>query len=141
MNIDLIKSKEILQSGNFTCVLVKNNMIYKSTDRGVIPLLNLIETKVDFRGYSASDRVIGKAVAFLYTLLGVKEIYTFVISKSALDVLNKYNIVVYYDKLVEYIINRNCTGICPMEQATKDIKEPYNALSVIKETLKKLQNQ
>ena len=140
MNDNLAKTKELLKSSEYTCVLVSGESVYTSNERGVKPLPNLLQSDTNLKGYSAADKVVGKAAAFLYVLLGVKEVYATVISKPAVAVLHQYGISVSYDLLVEMIRNRTDTGYCPMEQATKDISDPEEALSVIKQTLAKLKS-
>ena len=74
----------------------------------------------------------------LYVLLGVSEIYASVISDLALKTFSKSNIRVSYGERVPMIRNRTNTGFCPMEQATRDIENPEDALGAIRITLKAL---
>ncbi len=138
MTTDLQKAKEILQNGNHTCVLIKDDTIYTSDNRGVKPLLMYLEDKTDLCGFCAADKVVGRAAAFLYVLIGIKELYAAVISKSALDVLESHGIETSYGMLVDAIRNRTNTGFCPMEQATLNINNPHEALKAVKMTLEKL---
>ena len=71
MKNDLKKAIDILNSGQYTCVLCKDNEIHISTERGVKPLLEWLESGIALKGFSAADKVVGKAAAFLYVLLGV----------------------------------------------------------------------
>lgn len=135
---DIVRAKEILTEGNFTCVLVKGDIAFSSYGRGVKPLLDLLDSKENYNGCYAADKVVGKAAAFLYVLLGAKALYASVISVPALELLESYEINVSYETIVEMIRNRTNTGYCPMEQATLNISEPKKALHIIKETLKKL---
>ncbi|MBR5273199.1 MAG: DUF1893 domain-containing protein [Clostridia bacterium] len=135
---NIIKAKEILNSGKYTCVLVDGDSVYTSTERGVKPLLTWLDDVIYLKGYSAADKVVGKAAAFLYVLLGVEEVYASVISKPSVEVFQTYGIKFSYDTLVDAIKNRTDTGFCPMEQAVKDISSPSNALKAVKETLKNL---
>lgn len=128
---DLERAKESLFSGEFTCVLCKNAQMHTSTMRGVKPLVTWVQGKENFQAFSAADKVVGKATAFLYVLLGVKEVYARVISKSALQVLQKRNVVVEYDTLVENIINRKGDGICPFEKAVLTIEDEKEAFERI----------
>ena len=138
VNKDIEKAKKILVEDGCTCVLVKGDSVLSSSDRGVKPLLSWLESGKEFRNYCAADKVVGKAAAFLYVLLGVKMIYSSVISIPAIEVLQKYGIEVSFEKSVEMIRNRTDTGYCPMEQSTLGISEPKEALTAVKETLKKL---
>ncbi len=136
----LIKAKELLIKEGYTCVIIKSDRQYVSKDRGVKPLLDFYDSKIDLEGGAAADKVIGKAAAYLYVLLKVKEVYVGVISRPAYEVFLKYNIEVSYDLLVDAIFNRTKTGFCPMETAVKNIDNPMSALAAIKEARSKLQN-
>ncbi len=135
---DLKKAKELLANGEYTCVMVKNEEVYTSTHRGVKPLVTWYESDVDFTSFSAADKVVGKATAFLYILLKVKSVYAKVISKSALEVLKSNNIEIQYTDLVEHIINRQGDGICPFESAVMNCNTPQKAYIEIKNKMKEL---
>ncbi len=117
MNPDTEKAKEILIEGKYTCVVCHGEDIDIFTERGVKPLLSLLDSGKSLKGYSAADKVVGRASAFIYTLLNVNEVYAPVMSAGAEKVLRESGISVYYDELIEKIINRQGTGICPMEDA------------------------
>lgn len=129
---DLSRARETLKQDGYTCVLCKDDKLVASCDRGVKPLVALKESKKDFAGFCCADKVVGKATAFLYVLLGVKAVYALVISKSALDVLLNNGIIVEYDNLVENIINRKGDGICPFESSVLGIIEPQKAYEIIR---------
>ena len=134
----LEKAVEALLEKNATCVIITDNEMKVSHERGVKPLLMLIDQNCDVCGGVSADKVVGKAAAMLYILLGIGELYACVISELALKALSNSNIKVRYDKVVPMIRNRTDTGFCPMEQAVKDIDEPTEALRAIKITLKAL---
>lgn len=138
MKNDLKKAIDILNSGQYTCVLCKDNEIHISTERGVKPLLEWLESGIDLKGFSAADKVVGKAAAFLYILLGVKEVYAPVMSESAIYTLSRNGIFPQCDLSVKNIINRAGTGNCPMEEAVMDITIPVEAITAIKNRLRKL---
>ena len=138
MNKDLAKAKKILLDTGATCVLCKGGSRVESQLRGVTPLVDLLDTFMDFSGYCAADKVVGKATAFLYCLLEVKAVYTPVISEQALQVLQQHGIDAQYDLCVPAILNRRKDGFCPMETATRHIDDPETALDAIRSTLEKL---
>ena len=70
MNSDLTKAAALLNSGAYTCVLCRGDAVFTGTERGVKPLLGWLDGGVDLNGFSAADRVVGTAAAFLYVLLG-----------------------------------------------------------------------
>ncbi len=137
---NLLKAKDILQNGNYTCVLCRGEEVFTSDLRGVKPLLQLAESGKSFRGYSAADKVVGKATAFLYVLLKAEEVYAGVISKSALQVLEGYGIKAEYDVLAENIINRKGDGICPFEKAVLHTEDVGSAFEIIKNKMREMQS-
>ena len=135
---DLEIARSHLDSGNYTCVVCKDDTLYFATDRGVKPLLNWLDSGLDFRGFSAADKVVGRATAFLYCLLGVREVYAGVMSRPAAQVLEANGITAHWGKLVGGIINRRGTGPCPFEAAVLDIQDPSEALAAIRRKMEQL---
>lgn len=135
---DLEFARTLLEKENYTCVICRDNDIIIDRRRGVKPLMELLESGKDLHGYSAADKVVGKAAAFLYCLLGVNALHAGVISQPALAVLESAGIQVEYGTLVPAIRNRAGDGFCPMETAVWDLTDPALAPDAIRETLKKL---
>lgn len=136
---DLQKAKKCLQEQAYTCVLCKGETLYTSCQRGVAPLLSWLDSGIATAGFSAADKVVGKATAYLYQLLGVQAVYAAVISRPAVQVLQEAGIDVSWGKQVDGILNRQKNGPCPMEAATMDCHTPQQALEAIRQTLEKLQ--
>lgn len=138
---DLEKAKELLKSEELTCALCSGGNVLTSRKRGVAPLLEWLDEGRSLGDYSAADKVVGNGAAFLYVLLGVKEIYADVISKSALNTLTRHNISAEYRVLTEAIRNRDNTGFCPIETAVAGISSPEMALEAIRSKLKEMKKQ
>ncbi len=134
----LERAKRLLWEENLTCVLVGEDREYKTDVRGVRYLLRLIENGEDVRGFSVADKVVGKGAAFLYVLLGVKEVYADVVSEGARTVLFTFGISVSERERVERILNRKGDGPCPIEHAVRDCISPEEAYVCIVERLKEL---
>lgn len=141
MDKDLIKAKETLETGGYTCVLSRGEELICTKQRGVKPLVMLKESGRSYCGYCAADKVVGKATAFLYVLLGVKAVYAAVISRAALDVLKDNSITLEYGTLVDNIINRKGDGICPFEAAVLDISDASSAYTAIKYKMREMNIQ
>ena len=134
----LKKAKDILLSDDSLTCAACGEDIFTSRERGVKPLLQLYESKKDYSKYSFADKVIGKAAAFMYVLLGVKEIYCVTISKLAAEVLKEHGIKFYCENNVPAIKNRRGDGFCPMETAVKDICQPKEAYDAIVKRLSEM---
>ena len=137
--MDFTQAKRILAERGLTCIIFQDEIVYTSYERGIRPLLRLIDENVDYRGMCAVDKVVGKAAAFAYVILGIAKLHAGVISVEAQKVLEKHKIVVTYDVLVEYISNRTGDGRCPMESAVLEIEDSERAIVAIREKLEKMQ--
>ena len=124
-------AKNTLEQGGYTCVLTDGDTFYTSTLRGVKPLVRFIEDGELPFGLYAADKVVGRATAYLYVILGIKALYAAIISRPALEVLEAAHIPVSYGISVPNIINRSGNGICPFEEAVMDACEPDGAYSLI----------
>lgn len=126
---DLARAKSLL-TGRVTCAIVRGEHAETSELRGVAPLLAWLGG--NFAGYSAADKVVGRAAAFLYVLLGVKALYAAVLSEPAAEVLRAHGISFSYGRLAARIVNRAGDGLCPMESAVMGEDDPRRALEKIK---------
>mgnify|MGYP002508480748 CR=1 FL=1 len=129
---DLTNAKRILTEGAYTCVLCRGDTVYTATARGVKPLVDWLDSGLDLRGFSAADKVVGRATAFLYVLLGVRAVHALVMSTPAKEALTAGGIKADCDREVSGIINRRGDGPCPFEDAVLGITDPMEALTAIR---------
>ena len=132
---DLEKAKTLLQDGEYTVVLCRDGTTHTDTRRGVAPLLALLDRGEDVSDFSAADKVVGKAAAFLYLRLGVAAVHATVISTPAYDLLTAHGIDTTYDTIVPAIRNRAGDGYCPMETVTLPLTDPTEAETAIRKRL------
>lgn len=118
---DLIAAKDNL-AGHTLCLSKDGVLIFGDT-RGIAPLLELIASGKDVSGYSAADKVVGKAAAALFIKSGVKQLYAAVLSKGGAELLERHGVEYVYGTLTDAIINRAGTDACPMEKAVRNIEE------------------
>ena len=138
-NNNLEKAIKILEEEkDLTLVLVLNKDIYKSSEKGIKSLLQLLNSGKNYLNYSAADKIIGKAAAMLYKLLNINDIYGEVMSISAINFLEQNNINFKYKIKTNEIINRKGTGICPMEQTVLNIENTTEAKKLLENKLKEL---
>lgn len=135
-NVDVARTT--LEKENCTFVAYNGKKTVKSFKRGVKPLLEMIDEGTDLSGYSAADRVVGRAAAFLYVKLRISEVYSYVLSRPAVEIFDRYRIPVSYEKLVDMIVNRTNTGLCPMESSVMDTNDPEEAEWKIRKKLSEL---
>ena len=135
---NLENAKKKLLEEDYTCVLCFEDCFHTSHLRGVKPLVQWYARGLDVSRFSAADKVIGRATAFLYQLLGIRTVYAHVISRPALAVFQVHGVHVQYGQLVENIINRTGTGLCPFEEAVLSIQDPQQAYDAIVQKMEQL---
>ena len=137
---DLERAKSLLVGGQYTCVLCKDDMTLTSTLTGIQPMVHYLQKQTDLQGFSAADKIVGKAAAMLFVLAGVKAVYATVMSMDAIAILKQNNIAASCAVQTKEILNRKETGICPMEQAVQNIQQPEAAYAAVQTKLQQLQH-
>lgn len=137
---DLDRAVCLLQEGDHTCILCRDELLLTSQKRGIAPLLELLEAG-ELKDACVADKVIGKAAALLLLLGGAKGVYGKVMSESACRLLTEAGLQVRWDSLTDYVINRRGDGMCPMEQAVQHISDPAQAPALLKAALERLCKQ
>lgn len=116
--------KEILHEKKASLVVCYENGDIKEyyQDR-IKDIKNILkEDENALKGAVIADKVIGKVASSILTVAGVKEIYADVMSKYAILVLEENNVKYEYLEEVDFIRNKDNTGMCPMENKYKDEK-------------------
>lgn len=131
----------MLHKDNYSCVIINKGDIRAFSQRGVADLFYLLKNDPDFlKGAYIADKVVGKAAAALMILGGIQELYTDVISLSALKILHDANIKVDFDKVVPYIQNWDKTDWCPMERICYHEESVESILSLIEAFIERMKN-
>lgn len=138
MITDIELAKEKLSQKGCTFAAAKDGELISSDKRGVAPLLDMLDSGRDHSGWSCADKVCGRAPALLYVLLGVKEVYSHVMTGAAFSILEKSGIQASFDISADIIMNRAGTDICPMEKAAAGIDDPEEAASAVRAEFAKL---
>lgn len=124
-----------------TLALCKDEILFLSDKRGILPMVGYIDDNADLRGFCAADTIVGKAVASMFVKSGIAAVYANVMSKAACDYLTSHGVYVEYGTLVDRIVNRQGTGSCPMEEAVKDLTDPDECFAALKDKLAFLRSQ
>jgi len=122
-----------LLKNDLSFVIVKNGeIIFESREGGVKKILETVRDYGQKLANSAlADKVVGKAVMLIALKAGFDSIYAKIISKSALDIASKVNKSLVYDEIVEFIMNRDGTDICPFEKNVKFVEDPEVAYNIL----------
>ena len=138
--------KDFMEKEDCKCVVAdEEKIIFTSNKKGIVPMLDMLKLYEEgkIRPVYQADRILGKAAILIAAHCGMKEIYSDVVSQSAMDIGQKKNIKISYQTLVPQILNPLKQKEGPFEAALKDVDEEDfpKVLSIIQETLEKIRAQ
>lgn len=136
-DLDLARAL-LIANKEATLVAVRGDEVITCTERGIKPLLAWVREGRDLTGFSVADKVVGKAPALLYAVLGPDAVFSPVMSWTGRAVLLAASVATSYDVLVPHIQNRSHSGQCPMDASVTDVFDPYEAVSVLAERARTL---
>lgn len=120
-------------------VLQDDRVVFSSTGSGIRAALQLHDEQPELlRGACIVDRIIGRAAAMVFADGGAAAIYGDVMSCGARDDLEAAGIDWQAGELVQTIINRQGTGMCPMEQTILEITNLQTGLQALRQTVQRL---
>ena len=128
----------MLARGGYSCVIADRDRVMTSRARGIAPLLERAERSERLEGAFVADRIIGKAAAMLLVPMQVASVYGQIMSREAEALLSANGIEVEYGALTDHIINRSGDGLCPMEQAVRDLTDCAAAPAVLRRRIEEL---
>jgi hypothetical protein len=137
---DLVaEMKMLVAKGEAACVIARDGVISgKASGRGIMPILQFLNEGRLTRAIVV-DKVIGRAAAAICIVGKVKKVHAFMAGEDAIAMLKKHGIEVVAEKKVPKILNRDLTGICPMEQTVGEIEDPAEMVSALKLRLSSMQ--
>lgn len=138
MHQDLERAKEAMIFDGYTCVITLDNIMFKSKDKGLQPLLDWLYSGNKYTGWRLCDKVVGKAAAYLHIILGVREIYADVISQPAKELLEENNVTVNAGEIVPAILNDAKDGPHPLETAVENITDVNDSIMAIELAIKRM---
>ncbi|MBQ1325026.1 MAG: DUF1893 domain-containing protein [Solobacterium sp.] len=124
MNIDVCR--EILHNEQLTCVIAdENEVLLRRSGKGILPMLEVLDLyeEQNCRPLYQADKIIGKAAIIIAAHCGIREIYTDVISRTALEIARRKGIRIEYGQMVEMILNPSKQVEGPFEAALHNIDE------------------
>lgn len=133
---DLERAKAGLK-GHSIC-LCRGEELLTDDGRGISPMVRFIGEGRELSGWSAADVIVGKAAAALFVKAGVSAVYGEVMSAAGAEYLRAHGVEASYGTLTERIMNRQGTGICPMEQAVSGIDDTEECCKALCERLSQM---
>jgi len=119
----------LLERENLRLLVVKDGeIIFRSPERGLKPLLEAASHPALLEGSTVIDRVVGKAGALLICYFRAERVYAKTMSEPAAELLKRNGVNFEAEELVEAI-----GGGCPFEQAVLEINDPGEGFKRLRE--------
>ena len=129
----------LLRSSGCSCVIRNGATLHMCHERGVKDLHRLLHNKPELLcGATLADKVVGKGAAALMIAGGVSYVYAEVLSRKAQELFEQYAVEVDYGTLVDSIINRAGTDVCPVERLCMECRTAEKCLPLIDEFVENL---
>lgn len=136
----LVETRRLFEANRAAVVLVREGVIRASENgRGLSPLLDLCDRDpAAVKGAWIVDKVIGKAAAAICASFGVRRVHASLMCEPAQALLKEHGIAFSADRTVPNILNRDKTGLCPLEMSVKGLSDLPAMLKAIRAKLKEL---
>jgi hypothetical protein len=127
-----------LKENDCTLAFVRDGeVLFESRKKGIRPMYEALLSDVDLTGAVLADRVIGRAAAILALSAGIRSLYTFVISESALAVCKEEKFSAFaYEEVSPFVMNRTRDDLCPIEKLSQGTDDPEMLMNRIEEFLR-----
>ena len=133
MKQDTVTAAKLLYERQASFVLCKGKTTVIETEAGLGPLFSVLKKGENFSGFCAADKIVGKAAAFLYVRLGVREVYAPIMSDAAIYTLARHGIYPICERSVVDIMNQDRTNLCPIEKLVEELCDVNQAVSVLEQ--------
>ncbi len=132
--------KKLLSEGDSVVVARDGVIRGRERGRGVMPLMKLFNAE-RLNGALVVDRVIGRAAAAICVAGGARKVHALMMSTGAAEFLKANGVACSTDETVAEILNPAKDGMCPMEAAVKDLKDPSAMVDALRETIEKMKKR
>ncbi len=103
-----------------TIIVIENNVVkLDEKNFGVISLLENYEMLSSLSAITIYDKLIGKGAAMIMSEFNVEKVFAKTITKKAYEILSE-KCSVEYDRIVENILNRDKSDLCPIEKIASE---------------------
>ncbi|MEM4718488.1 MAG: DUF1893 domain-containing protein [Nitrososphaerota archaeon] len=136
---DLMLARRTLAESGANMVIARGGeIIFMGWSKGLRDLAKIALTSPGLlEGSSVADKIVGKAVAVICSMNGVKAVYAQLMSSPALEELERSGIETHYERLAPYIETPS-GEICPFEKLIMHLGNRDEAYRMLLERFRKL---
>ena len=125
---------ERLDASELNLMILKDGVtIFSSAEKGINPLLEAVETfgLGQLTGSVVVDRVVGKAAGLIIGYFKAACVYAKVLSRRGASILDACGIGCCAEEIVEEIMNKDGTDMCPFEKAVLNVEDPVEGYKIL----------
>ena len=123
---------DMLNEQGLSLLVYNHDSLTTHANRGIQYLLQLISDQPErLKGAVAADKIIGKSAAAIMIVGGVKEVHTNVICTPARELFEANGVLVFATEEVPMIMNRDQTGMCPMDTQIANIESIEECVAIL----------
>jgi ferredoxin len=132
----LLEMKRQISMGHSLVVAHRGVISDISDGRGIAPAMAMLDSG-KLKDAFVVDKIVGRAAAAIFAVGGAKKVYAAVMGKAARELLEKSGVEAGADEVVESIINREKTGVCPMECAIDGLQDAKEMVETLRKAMKR----
>lgn len=123
---------EMLNRQGLSLLVFNHDSLTTHSNRGIRDLLLLISEQPErLHGAVVADKVIGKSAAAIMIVGGVKEVHTNLICTPARELFETNGVRVFATEEVPMILNRDRSGMCPMDTRIANIESIEECVAIL----------
>ncbi|MBP5658552.1 MAG: DUF1893 domain-containing protein, partial [Paludibacteraceae bacterium] len=123
---------DMLNEQGLSLLVYNHDSLTTHANRGIQDLLQLISDQPErLNGAVVADKIIGKAAAAIMATGGVREVHTNIICTPAKQLFEQQGIRVFATEEVPMIMNRDRSGMCPMDTQIADIESIEECVAIL----------
>ena len=123
---------DMLNEQGLSLLVYNHDSLTTHANRGIQDLLQLISDQPErLKGAVVADKIIGKSAAAIMIVGGVKQVHTNIICTPARELFEANGVQVFATEEVPMIMNRNRSGMCPMDTQINEVESVEECVAIL----------
>jgi len=123
---------DMLNEQCLSLLVFNRDSLTTHANRGIQDLLQLISEQPErLKGAVVADKIIGKSAAAIMIVGGVKQVHTNIICTPARELFEANGVQVFANEEVPMIMNRNRSGMCPMDTQINEVESVEECVAIL----------
>ena len=134
MDISNMNLEKFKATGLSILIIKNEKILFQSKEEMSKPLVKAIR-ETDMNDATVYDKIVGRAAALLFIYAKVKKVFGVVASKPAIEMAQKFGLILTPGIITENIMNHAGSDTCPMDKLSAG-KTPEEFYKILLEKIK-----